>query len=152
MWPLMLSENDKNELVGIDKSRSGNMKIWITENTIDEVRKLNQIDGTTYPETDFPKNERILSGFDWRESERPRSIEALFVDDPPLELPVIKGLDDYKPQEEFFDSNLIERATRANSEAKQIKASSPDKATRSIPKEKMEQIKKPAPLLKKKDN
>ena len=39
--------NEKNELVGIDKSKSGNMKIWITNNTIDEVRKLNQIDGTT---------------------------------------------------------------------------------------------------------
>lgn len=94
--------NEEDELVGIDKSKSGAIKVWITENTIDEMRKYNQIGGKTHPENEFPENDKILQGFNWRESERPTSVEDLFKDDPPLELIKIKGLDAYKPQEDFF--------------------------------------------------
>ncbi len=96
--------NDANELVGIDKSKSASIAIRINDNVIEEVRKVNQVDGKIYPESQFPKNERILKGFDWREEERPLSVEDLFKDDPPLELPTIKGLEDYIPQDSFFDT------------------------------------------------
>ena len=105
--------NEDNELVGIDKSKSGSIKVWITKNTIDEMRKYNQIGGKTHPEVEFPDNEKILKGFHWRESERPTSVEDLFKDDKPFVLPTIKGLDAYIPQEEFFDSNLLERVDKA---------------------------------------
>ena len=105
--------NEANELVGIDKSKSGSIKVWVSENTIDEIRKYNQIGGKTYPEIEFPENEKILKGFHWRETERPTSVEDLFKDDAPLVLPTIKGLDAYIPQEEFFDSKLLERVEKA---------------------------------------
>ncbi len=105
--------NEANELVGIDKSKSGSIKVWVSENTIDEIRKYNQIGGKTYPEIEFPENEKILKGFHWRETERPTSVEDLFKDDAPLVLPSIKGLDAYIPQEEFFDSKLLERVEKA---------------------------------------
>lgn len=105
--------NSENELVGIDKSKSGAIKIWISENQIDELRKVNQIGGNTYPEEDFPEKERKLKGFIWRNDERPRTIDDLFVDDPPLELVKIKGLDAYTPQEEFFDEELVKRVEAA---------------------------------------
>lgn len=101
--------NDKNELVGIDKAKSGTIKIFLENKEIEEVRKINQIDGKIYPESDFPEKEKILKGFDWREEERLTSIDDLFKDDPPLVLPKIKGLDDYVPQEDFFDEEMIER-------------------------------------------
>ncbi len=118
--------NEANELVGIDKSKSGAIKIWLTDNAIDEMRKYNQIGGNTYPELDFPENEKILRGFNWRESERPRSVEDLFKDDPPLSLKIIKGLDAYTPQEEFFDSNLLERIKEAQPKSD---TKNPDKKT-----------------------
>jgi hypothetical protein len=77
------------------------------------MRKYNQIGGKTHPEDEFPDNEKILKGFQWRESERPTSVEDLFKDDKPFVLPTIKGLDAYIPQEEFFDSNLLERVDKA---------------------------------------
>ena len=128
--------NEENELVGIDKSKSGAIKIWLTENNIDEMRKYNQIGGKTYPELDFPDNEKILRGFNWRESERPTSVEDLFKDDPPLELKVIKGLDAYTPQDDFFDSNLLERVKKAKPkpEITKDKREKPNnKAARKIP-------------------
>ena len=137
--------NEDNELVGIDKSKSGAIKVWISENTIDEMRKYNQIGGKTHPEDEFPENEKILKGFQWRESERPTSVEDLFKDDAPLVLPTIKGLDAYMPQKEFFDPKLIERIEKAqpnspkNLDATKLKPK--NKAARKLPKEFM---KKPA--------
>ena len=128
--------NEENELVGIDKSKSGAIKIWLTENNIDEMRKYNQIGGKTYPELDFPENEKILRGFNWRESERPTTVEDLFKDDPPLELKVIKGLDAYTTQDDFFDSNLLERVKKAKPkpEITKDKREKPNnKAARKIP-------------------
>lgn len=96
--------NENDELVGIDKSKSAFITILLKDNAIEEVRKRNQVDGKIYPESKFPENERIFKGFDWRADERPLSVEDLFKDDPPLELPKIKGLDDYIPQDAFFDT------------------------------------------------
>ena len=98
--------NSDDELVGIDKSKSASIKIWVTENEIDKLKKLNQIDGYTYPESDFPENEKFLKGFTWREDERPKSIEDLFVDDPPLVLPTIKGIKDQSKEKYFFNEEL----------------------------------------------
>ncbi|WP_034040593.1 OstA-like protein [Wocania ichthyoenteri] len=125
--------NDENELVGIDKSKSGSIKIFIEDRDIQEVRKINQIDGDIYPESKYPKNEKLLKGFDWREDERPKSVEDLFKNDPPLVLPVIKGLEDYMPQEDFFDEDLMARIKKADSEAKPTEEGKP-KASRNLPK------------------
>src|SRR5690606_18774528 len=122
-------------LVGIDKSKSAALEIFITDNEIDEVRKLNQIDGKIYPESQFPRSESLLRGFHWREEERPKSIEDLFSDDPPLKLPKIQGLADYVPAEDFFDEELIERVEKAES-TEDVKKDAPTKAGRNIPKAK----------------
>jgi lipopolysaccharide export system protein LptA len=106
---IFYARNDKQELIGIDKSKSGSITILFDNGDIDEYTRFNQIDGNLYPESQFPEKEKILKGFDWREDERPRSVQDLFKDDPPLVLPKIKGLDDYIPQDEFFDIDLKER-------------------------------------------
>ena len=141
--------NEDNELVGIDKSKSGSIKVWITENTIDEMRKYNQIGGKTHPEIEFPENEKILKGFHWRDSERPTSVEDLFKDDPPLVLPTIKGLDAYVPQKEFFDPKLLERVKKARpnpTKSLDTTVKPKNKAARKLPKKflnKPKKLKKP---------
>lgn len=118
--------NDKNELVGIDRSKSGSIEIEILNNEVDIINKVNQVDGKIYPESEFPKIEAILKGFDWRADERLKSVEDLFKDDLPLELPTIKGLDDYVPQEDFFDDiiNSTNNKTQLSSIKKEIKKTS----------------------------
>jgi len=64
---------------------------------------------------------------------RPLSVEDLFKDDPPLVLPTIKGLDDYIPQEDFFDEALLNRIKKADDEAKTDDNKKP-KASKSLPK------------------
>lgn len=125
--------NDLNELVGIDKAKSGSIKMFLDKKTIEEVRKINQVDGKIYPVSQFPEKEKILKGFDWREDERLTSIEDLFKDDAPLVLPKIKGLDDYVPQEEFFDDAMLERIDEANKTSNIKNEQQEPKASRNLP-------------------
>ncbi len=122
--------NDKNELIGIQKSKSGSINIQIVEKAIEEVRFINQIDGNIFPESEFPKSGRRLRGFDWRGEERPISVEDLFKDDPPLILPKIKGLEDYIPPEEFTNEDLEKRIE----EAGKATPNKDNKAARNVPK------------------
>ncbi|GAA4818727.1 OstA-like protein [Litoribaculum gwangyangense] len=110
---IFYARNDKQELIGIDKAKSGSISMLFENGDIEEYTRFNQIDGNLYPESKYPENEKILKGFDWREEERPMSVEDLFKDDPPLELPTIKGLEDYVPQEAFFDDEMMERIQQA---------------------------------------
>lgn len=144
--------NSENELIGIDKSKSGSIKIFISENQIDELRKINQIGGKTYPEEDFPEKERKLKGFIWRNEERPRTVDDLFSDDPPLELVKIKGLEPYIPQSEFFDRDLIKRVEDAGNlkeDSKKKQKNKPlekdNKAARNLPLEKINKMQESAP-------
>ena len=140
--------NEANELIGIQKSKSGSINLKILEQAIDEVRFINQIDGNIFPETDFPKSGRQLRGFDWRGDEEPRSVEDLFKDDPPLILPKIKGLEDYVPPEAFVDDSVAERVE----EAGKATPNKPNKAARNLPKEYINKKKAPKEPTKEKQN
>jgi len=125
---IYFARNDENELIGIDKSKSGSINIKISGNEIDEIRKLQQVEGTIFPESEFPKNARLLRGFDWREDERPKNVDDLFKDDPPLKLPVIKGLEEPMPEPDFFDEDMLKRVEETD------KKNESDKTSRNIPK------------------
>ena len=126
------SRDDNQELIGINKSKSGKINLKI-EGEYKIITLIDQVDGDIYPDSKFPENARKLRGFDWREEERPKSVEDLFKDDPPLVLPIIKGLGDYIPQEDFFDEALMQRVEDAKS--KDGKKDDEQKASRTIPKE-----------------
>ncbi|MBO6880420.1 OstA-like protein [Winogradskyella sp.] len=122
--------NEANELIGIQKSKSGSINIQIIDQAIEEVIFKNQIDGNIFPEADFPRSGRRLRGFDWRGEERPMSVEDLFKDDPPLVLPKIQGLEDYVPPEDFIDDSAAERIEEAGNAT----PNKPNKAARNLPK------------------
>jgi hypothetical protein len=124
---IFYARNDKQELIGIDKAKSGSISILFAEGAIESYTRFNQVDGSLSPESMYPKKELILKGFDWRDNERPRSVEDLFNEDAPYDLPIIKGLDDYIPQEDFFDKDMLERIKLAG------KNQPNNKAERNIP-------------------
>ena len=55
--------------------------------------KINQIDGTTFPEEDFVEQNKLLKGFFYREEEIIKSVEDLFKDDRKFTLASIKQLE-----------------------------------------------------------
>lgn len=124
---IFYTRNDKQELIGIDKARSGSISILFADGDIEEYTRYNQVDGNLYPESEYPEKEKLLKGFDWREDERPLSVEDLFKEDEPLVLPIIKGLEDYIPQNNFFDEELMARIKLAG------KNNVDNKAARNVP-------------------
>nr|WP_321235214.1 OstA-like protein [uncultured Psychroserpens sp.] len=132
---IFYSRDDNDTLIGINKSKSGNINLQF-DGPYKIITLLNQVDGDIYPESQFPKNARQFRGFDWRGEEQPKSVEDLFIDDQPLKLPVIKGLDPFVPEEEFFDEALMKRVNSAEKEDKNEE----NKAARQIPKPKKSTI------------
>ncbi len=131
------TRNDNGELIGIDKAKSANIVIYIEDKEVVEFRREFDPEAKTHTEDDLPENARKLRGFDWRDDERPTSVEDLFKDDTPLVLPVIKGLEPYKADEEFFGEALLGRINKADAEAdkKQLnKKEEAPKASRTVPK------------------
>ncbi|WP_282069566.1 OstA-like protein [Olleya namhaensis] len=131
------TRNDNGELIGIDKAKSANIVIYIEDKEVVEFRREFDPEAKTHTEVDLPENARKLRGFDWRDDERPTSVEDLFKDDLPLVLPVIKGLEPYKADEEFFGEALLGRISKADAEAdkKQLnKKEEAPKASRTVPK------------------
>lgn len=126
---IFYTRDDKDTLIGINKSKSGSINLKF-DGPYKIVTLLNQVGGDIYPESQFPENARKFRGFDWREEEQPKSVEDLFSDDPPLELPIIKGLDPFVPEEEFFDEALLMRVNSAEQRSK----GKTNKAGRQIPK------------------
>ncbi|MGB3605860.1 MAG: OstA-like protein [Psychroserpens sp.] len=126
---IFYSRDDKDTLIGINKSKSGSINMTF-DGPFKIITLLNQVDGDIYPESQFPKNARQFRGFDWRGEEQPKSVEDLFSDDPPFTLPIIKGLDPFVPEEEFFDEALMKRVD----DAKKEDETQENKAGRQIPK------------------
>jgi len=131
------ARNDENELIGIERSRSSSIIIFFENQEIMELRKLDQVDGTLFKEAELPAKERILKEFNWREDERPKSVEDLFVDDEPLVLPKIRGIEEAPPEEEFFNEELINKMIEADETAEEKNLTKEDeipKSSRTLPK------------------
>ena len=109
---IFYSRDDNDSLDGINKSKSGSINLKF-DGPYKLITLLNQVNGEIYPESLFPENARKFRGFDWRGNEKPESVEDLFSDDPPLILPIIKGLEPYIEDEEFIDDALLHRVEKA---------------------------------------
>ena len=136
---IFIARNDDDEFISLDKGRSANIEMYFEEGGIYYFKRLINPEFKAYPEDQIPKGAMRLKDFDWREEERPLSVEDLFKDDPPLNLPVIKGLDPAVSEEEFFDENLLNRVEKADNESKpkvrfgDARDDAPLKASRQIP-------------------
>lgn len=70
--------NDQNELIGINKTACSRINMTLNGNDVDTITFFDRVNGTLYPEEDFPENVRKLRGFVWRIEERINSKEDIF--------------------------------------------------------------------------
>lgn len=97
------SRNDKQELVGINNTLSSSIQLYLENQEISGIRFINKVEGKLYPPSMFPKNARILPGFQWRGEERLLKKEDLFEGKPEPILPKIEGIPLPKDEGEFFE-------------------------------------------------
>ncbi|HUH47151.1 MAG TPA: OstA-like protein [Arenibacter sp.] len=86
--------NDKQELVGIDKTICSAINMVIDDNEVAEITFITDPDGDLFPEKDLPENSRKLKGFVWRGDERILTKDDIFdEDDNNIQLVPIQGID-----------------------------------------------------------
>lgn len=73
--------NDDEELVGILKMKCSEIEFELGNNTINYIDFLRKPDGLTYPPSKFPKEFKLFKGFLWRDQERPKTKDDIFVYD-----------------------------------------------------------------------
>jgi len=71
--------NDTGKLIGINKSECSKIQFVLKKGDIQTVKFLTAPKGTTYPESELPKNVRKLRGFIWREKDRPITKYHIFI-------------------------------------------------------------------------
>ncbi|MDP2087777.1 MAG: OstA-like protein [Flavobacteriaceae bacterium] len=73
--------NDEEELVGILKMKCSEIEFELGDNSINFIDFLRKPDGLTYPPSKFPKELELFKGFLWRDKERPKTKDDIFVYD-----------------------------------------------------------------------
>lgn len=145
--------NDNNELVGIDKTLSSSIQLYLEDQKVVGMKFLKKVPGKVYPESDLPENARILPGFIWRGDERLLQKSDLFKGKPKPILPKIKGIPLPEDEGEFFenipeDDLIIPEASKLR--PKDLQNREEDPKFKTINKDSLEINKKDIP--KKKDN
>ncbi|WP_324721422.1 OstA-like protein [Salinimicrobium sp. HB62] len=106
---LYYMRNDGGDLIGINKTLSSSISIFMEEQQVVDIYYYNQIDGILYPESQLPESDRTLKGFNWRGEERLNSVDDLFEDDPDYEPVLIEGIPLPEEEGSFFDKEKRDR-------------------------------------------
>jgi hypothetical protein len=69
---------DREELVGVNKSKSGSIQIFVEEGKVVEVIEDQSPAGTMDPPDPIGQNEPRLTGFRWLEALRPKDKDDIF--------------------------------------------------------------------------
>lgn len=75
---LYYMRNEKNELIGINKSVCSKINLILEGNTIETITFYTKPEGEIYPESELPENVRLLRGFIWRGEEQILKLEDIF--------------------------------------------------------------------------
>lgn len=75
------NRNEEGELETITKQYCSDIEFVLENNEITNIKCIIQSDGTTYPPSQYPEQERKLKGFIWREDEQPKTKEDIFIKD-----------------------------------------------------------------------
>lgn len=76
---IYFARNDKKELIGVDISVAGDLRILIKNQDIKDILYFDEPNGTIYPLKDLSANDLRLSDFSNYESIRPKDKSAVFV-------------------------------------------------------------------------
>ena len=79
-----LQEEDSS-LIGINTSITSEMRVFLKDNKIQQIRFYDAPDGTVYPDEKFEDKDRRLQDFRWLSAYRPRRFEDIYFNPIPRE-------------------------------------------------------------------
>ncbi|MFW5757688.1 MAG: OstA-like protein [Bacteroidota bacterium] len=72
-------KNESEELIGINKSLSSDITIYLKENTVNRIILFKDIDANMFPPNEISAEERKLQNFNWIIQPRPKQKEDIFI-------------------------------------------------------------------------
>lgn len=69
---------DDGGLMGINKTTSSDMNIYLSENEVEAITPIRNVDAHMYPDAEFPVEERKLKNFKWIDGERPAKKQDIY--------------------------------------------------------------------------
>jgi lipopolysaccharide export system protein LptA len=76
---LFYVREDTGDLIGINKTTSNDMNIYLSENELQVIAPIKNVDAHMFPDKDVAEEDRKMKGFKWIENKRPLKIEDIFV-------------------------------------------------------------------------
>lgn len=101
-------DDKTGDLIGINKAVASEIKVDFEDNEVSAIQYIESPENITHRPSDFPENARKLRGLLWRGDERILTKTDLFKEDPPFDLPKIKGIP-LPTEKGFFDDGDTER-------------------------------------------
>ncbi|HET6244516.1 MAG: organic solvent tolerance protein OstA [Bacteroidetes bacterium] len=87
---IYFTREDNGDLFGVNKAISSDLLIYMKENAIEKISFINKPEATLFPIEDVTATELELKDFQWREDQRPKTKEDIFVRNILPEIPVKK--------------------------------------------------------------
>ena len=72
-------KNKKEKNFGVNRADCSDLIIRVNENKVQQISLLNEPDGTLYPINELPTKELRLKGFIWKDSERPKTKDEIYL-------------------------------------------------------------------------
>jgi hypothetical protein len=70
-------EDDK-ALIGVNKAMGSRMRLYIKDSKIGRILYFDKPTGNMFPDKEVPADQRLLKGFNWRLTSRPRHKDDIF--------------------------------------------------------------------------
>ncbi|MCH3882045.1 MULTISPECIES: OstA-like protein [Tenacibaculum] len=107
------NRNEKTlKLETITKQICSDIEFDLLNNEIQSIKCFKETEGKTYPPLDYPKEERKLKGFIWREKEQPKVMQDIFTKDEKTE--VKENIDVQNAKLNFARENATKKKKRAS--------------------------------------
>ncbi len=71
-------QDEDSAFTGLNRCRGDQIDIFFRNRDVHKIKFINQVDGVLYPIDQIPEGQRLLKGFIWLESRRPKSRIELF--------------------------------------------------------------------------
>jgi len=70
---------ENGDLIGVNKTISNDMNIYLTDNELQSITPMKNVDAHMYPESELPEGDKKMKGFKWIENQRPMKKADIFI-------------------------------------------------------------------------
>jgi len=75
---IFYAQDEDSAYVGMNRSSGDVIDVYFSNRNLNKVKFINNVDGVLYPMNQIPQDKKVLPGFNWQDSRRPKNKFELF--------------------------------------------------------------------------